>query len=367
MDEIRLDSIEYAILRMSRVRPFVIASHSSSAAVNILVRLRSGEDQGIGVIVPNHVTGDTEASSIAFLGMLSPAIRGREVDHRSLHDIMSVSGANTAAKCGVDCALHDLWGRIEGRSLHRLLGATRESIPTSVTIGIDDLDGSLERAGEIVEAGFSIIKVKAGIDMERDIAVVGALRERYPDIEIRVDCNQGFSVKRAIEFCSQVGRFGVSLIEQPVMADDLEGLSKVALGTELPIMADESVSSPNDLEMVSELGGVEMVNIKLAKTGGIHPAMEMARRCKEMGMEVMVGCMSECQASISAGLHFALSQDCVTMADLDSHLSLVGDPTTALVCERGILEPGPGTGLGIEIAQPRHGDPIQRIEWKAIR
>jgi len=161
--------------------------------------------------------------------------------------------------------------------------------------------------------------------------------------------------------------YQVSLVEQPVSAGDIEGMSRVAGETSIPIMADESVGSAKDIERISSIGGVEMVNIKLAKSGGIHPAMEMAQVCKDEGMTAMVGCMSECQASIAAGLHFALSSPAVTMADLDSHLSLLDDPTHGVSCSKGLLNPLPSPGLGVEIAEPVDPVTARCIQWKAIR
>jgi len=105
MNESIVDSIEYAPIRMRRVRPFVIASHSSEEAVNVLVRLRSNKNQGMGAIAPNQVTGDTEASSIRFLEELSTMIIGKRLNAASLHEQMgSLSSTGLKRQIQFRCA-----------------------------------------------------------------------------------------------------------------------------------------------------------------------------------------------------------------------------------------------------------------------
>jgi L-alanine-DL-glutamate epimerase-like enolase superfamily enzyme len=367
-NETRIDSVDYSIVHLKRKRPFIIASSESRVVTNILVRIGSGDHHGIGVIAPNHVTGDTRGSAIDFLHRVVPILLGKEIGIEGLHDMMdTISTGGPASKCGLDCAFHDLLGQMLNRSLYRLLGARREAIKTSVTIGICGRDELLKRAGRMVSSGFDSIKLKTGLDMERDIEAVRTVRDHFPRVEIRVDCNQGYSVEGAIRFCDAIEHLDVSLIEQPVPARDLEGLSSVARRTSIPIMADESVSSLEDLRELSVSEAVSLVNIKLAKSGGIFPASLIAEACHDLSIGVMVGCMSECQASIAAGLHFALSQEAVAMADLDSHLSFVDDPTRAVECRDGLLWPVEGPGLGISISDHQPGDRPEGLEWKGIR
>lgn len=369
MSDARIDSLEYAVLRMRRDRPFVIATHASQEVVNILVRVRSDDLVGVGVIAPNSVTGDTEISALSFLQTVGPGLLGSEVDVQAVHGLMSsMTRSDWAARCGLDTAIHDLLGQIEGKAVCDLLGRTRDSIETSVTVGLMESQEAIERALELSARGFRILKVKVGLDMDRDIRLLEALRDALPDACLRVDCNQAHSVEDSISFIGRIAPLNIQFVEQPVAAGDLNGLVEVAESSELPIMADESIRSAGDIDNLAAMGGVEMVNIKLAKCGGIFPAMEMARRCELHGLKVMVGCMSECEASISAGLHFALSQPCVEHADLDSHLSLVNDPTSAFSIVDGILTPSPLPGLGVTLVEGENGygeDP--RIEWKAIR
>lgn len=369
MSEVRIDEVEYASIRMARERAFVIATHRSQEVVNVLLRVRSGGNEGIGVIAPNIVTGDTAESAIHFLRDLMKVLPSEELTVAQLHDLMSsISEGDNAAKCGVDTAFHDILSRMEGKPLCDLIGRVRDRIETSVTIGIMDLQESLAEIHQLSIAGFGILKLKAGLDLDRDLSLIRKVRRRYPQMVLRVDCNQAFTTEEANTFLESITPLEIQFVEQPVDADDIEGLCEVGRSSKIPVMADESVRSVEDIERIGPLKGVGLVNIKLAKVGGILPAMELARRCEFYGMKAMVGCMSECEASISAGLHFALSQDCVEYADLDSHLSLIDDPTSAISIEKGflstLLQPGLGIGLGGTDSRSVEGS---YIDWKAIR
>jgi L-alanine-DL-glutamate epimerase-like enolase superfamily enzyme len=369
MSKARIDEVEYAFIRMARERPFVIATHRSQEVVNVLLRVRSGGKEGLGVVAPNIVTGDTPESAIHFLQDLMGVLPSEELTVAQLNDLMSsISEEDNAAKCGVDTAFHDLLARMEGKPLCDLMGRVRDRIETSVTIGIMDIHESLAAIHQRSMAGFRILKLKVGLDPDRDLSLIKEVRRRYPQMVVRVDCNQAFTTKEANVFLEAITSLGIQFVEQPVHADDIESLCEVGRSSKIPVMADESVRSAEDIERIGRLQGVRLVNIKLAKVGGIMPAIELARRCEFHGMKVMVGCMSECEASISAGLHFALSQDCVQYADLDSHLSLIDDPTLAISMEKGFLSTLPLPGLGIDLGSTdRLSVEGSHIDWKAIR
>jgi len=304
----------------------------------------------VGVACPNTVTGETVGSILGFLRRLLPRLKGIDPLHPSeLHRIVPLPTRHPAALSGIDCALHDLWGRLEGVPLSRLIGSPRESMATSVTVGITDTEAAVSRSLRWVEAGFSALKLKVGLDIEGDIGRVRRVREAVGEgIAIRVDCNQGYSVREALRLVSELDELEIELVEQPVAADDIEGLAAVCRGSPIPIMADESVRGAEDARAVGE-AGLSLINLKLAKCGGILPALEISEVCGQMGMGIMVGCMCECQASIAAGLHLALSQPTVRYADLDSFLSLRNDPTRGVEVREGRLFPRPLPGLGIEM------------------
>ncbi|MFP4545588.1 MAG: mandelate racemase/muconate lactonizing enzyme family protein [Methanomassiliicoccales archaeon] len=339
-----IDALETFTVRMRRREPFVIATGSSDTVENVLVRITSGEREGWGACAPNTVTGDDLDRVMGSLRraekLLGEDIRDPEELHRSLE------GIGATPRSALDAAFHDLWAKERGVQVCDMLGRIRDSIPTSVTIGIMSPEETVARARLLANEGIQALKLKVGLDLGSDIERVRMVREAVSTI-IRVDCNQGYDLDQSRGFLQAVAPLRVELVEQPLPAELLAEMGELAESSPVPIMADEAVHGPEDLSSLPP--SIELINIKLAKCGGIHRAVEMARLCHRRGLRAMVGCMSECQASIAAGLHFALSSPAVACADLDSHLSLMDDPTTALLTKGGRLFPTGTAGLGITI------------------
>jgi L-alanine-DL-glutamate epimerase-like enolase superfamily enzyme len=187
-----------------------------------------------------------------------------------------------------------------------------------------------------------------GLDIEDDIRRVAAVRDAVgPKVQLRVDANQGYSVEQAVRFCEAMKTIDVVLVEQPVKAEDYAGLKKVKERSPVSIMADECVKDVADAKRVIRDRAVDLINIKLMKSAGIHDAITINKLAAEAGIGTMVGCMGEIQLSIAAGLHFVLSSDNVKYADLDSHFNIIGDPSSGLEFTDGRLRAPDAPGLGI--------------------
>jgi L-alanine-DL-glutamate epimerase-like enolase superfamily enzyme len=324
----------------------------SKETTNLLVRIRSGNLEGWGAVAPNTVTSETPETIERFLLDARARLIGTDpCDIPVVHGSMKgPSHANPSAMAGVDLAIHDLIGKIYDVPLCGLLGRQKESIETSMTIGIADFQSTIEKARSSVESGFNILKLKIGLDHEEDLCRVRGVRESVGEgVRLRVDCNQGYSLETAKRIVKELEPLSVEFIEQPVRAEDWDGLRELTAVSSIPIMADEAVKTPEEARRLADGGYADLLNLKLMKCGGIYPAMEIAKICQDRGVKIMVGCMAECQAAIAGGLHFALSQKIVDYADLDSYFSLLGDPTRAVVCSEGTLSPRRGPGLGIDV------------------
>ncbi|MCU0860068.1 MAG: dipeptide epimerase [Thermoplasmata archaeon] len=329
-----------------RASTFRIATGSSDQEENVLVKVRAGGLYGIGAANPTDVTHETLESVQAFLMKVPKKVVGTdESDIMKLHKRLdAIAPGNTAAKAAVDCAVHDLLAKGQGKPLHSILGtAGRSKVLTDMTIGIETKDVTVKKAVHHYKKGFRALKVKVGLDLEGDIRRVAAVRDAVgPKVELRVDANQGYSVEQAIRFCEEMATIGVVVVEQPVKAEDLVGLKRVTEASRVDIMADECVRSLAEAKKVVEDRTVDMINIKLMKSAGLHGAVAIDRLAADAGISTMVGCMGELQVSIAAGLHFALSSDNVRYADLDSE-----DRTSGLEFEDGHLLAPKGPGLGI--------------------
>ncbi|UCF08731.1 MAG: dipeptide epimerase [Thermoplasmata archaeon] len=347
-------SLEYQLIRSERKEPFFIATGSSNVAHNIIVKIKTDEGMGIGSACPNSVTGETAESIAGVFKILSQALIGKDAGDIELTntEMDALIKGNPSAKAGIDIALWDLKGKVEGVPVSELLGGGgRQRMLTDMTIGIMGTEETVEHALLHIKEGFKALKVKIGLDKERDIETIKSVREAVgEDIIVRVDANQGYDVRSAIEVIRAIEPYDIEQIEQPVAWDDLEGLKEVKESSSIPITADEAVKTKEDALKVVENNCADKINIKLMKCGGITKALEINKIAGQNGLDTMIGCMSENVVSIAAGLHFALSQENVKYADLDSHFALIDDKTRGgCIFEEGFLIPLERPGLGVDV------------------
>jgi L-Ala-D/L-Glu epimerase len=304
----------------------------SDVRENVLVHVGGGV--GEAAAVPYH--GETSAGIIQYLQGVD---LGAVSDPSHLEDILAgLPAGSAAARAAIDIALHDGWGRALGQPLYRLLGLNPERIPlSSFTIALGPLEELAQRARE---APAAILKLKLGSadDAER-VRIVRAASSA----PLRVDVNGGWSLERAERLLPELAEQGVELVEQPLPPGDLEGLRRLSqLRSRPPLFADESIKSTADL--LAHRGLVEGVVIKLAKSGGIRPALQQIALARALGMQVMLSCMIESSLGVTAAAHLApLAQ----YVDLDGPLLIVDDPFVGVQQERGRLSLPMGPGLGV--------------------
>ena len=277
---------------------------------------------GYGEAAPfPYVTGDNLETVVSVGKDLRKSLIG--MDPRSvgaIHRVMdSMYAGNTAIKAGIDIACYDIASKSAGVPLYKYLGGNDPHILSDVTIGIDEPERMAESAMSWVNKGFSIIKVKLGEDIETDAARIRAIREAVGDeISIRIDANQGWSVRDTVRISRVLDELGVELIEQPVPAYDFEGLAEIRRRSDVVIAADESCHSIYDASRLAAMRAVDVVNIKLMKCGGIYNAIKISAICEAAGIRCMIGCMGESTLANLAGMHFAAATDNIRDVDLDS-------------------------------------------------
>lgn len=340
---------------MPLAEPYAIASESFDRAENVFLRLLTDSGPaGLGCAAPDFgVTGENAQTVLtAFDSEVRERLKGLDPLRmlRVLDTIEAPLVGQPAALAAVDMALHDLLARVAGLPLWLLLGGYRESIVTSVTVGILPPDETVQRALDFVGQGFVALKLKGGCEVEDDIDRVRRVREAVgPEIELRFDANQGYDSATALHFIEATRPARLELIEQPTPVDRPDSLARVSSGSHLPVMADESLQTLRDAFRIAAGGQADMVNVKLMKVGGIAAAQRINAVARSARLEVMVGCMDECALAIAAGLHFALAHKNVAYADLDGHLDLLDDPTSgAVILESGRLRPVDRPGLGFD-------------------
>ncbi len=319
------------------ITPFKTALRTVHSIQNIGVQVITDDGEiGIGEAPPTAViTGETLSSiAHAITDFIKPAIVGLNIkdDFAVVMDRLEQSiYKNTSSKAAVDMAIYDLFAKSYQTPLYKVLGGYRKELKTDITISVNDTEEMVKDSIAAVERGFEILKVKVGKDPFGDVERVVEIRKAVgPSITIRVDANQGWTPKQAIQIIRKLEDAGtnIELVEQPVRYDDLKGMQFVTANTHTNILADESVFSPKDALKIIEMHAADFINIKLMKTGGIYQAQKISHIAEANGIECMIGCMLETKISVSAAAHFAASQKNITMVDLDGPSLCLKDPVT---------------------------------------
>jgi L-alanine-DL-glutamate epimerase-like enolase superfamily enzyme len=255
-----------------------------------------------------------------------------------------IGSGKTTILMSIDFALFDIISQKAGLPLKDLLGGRKDRIETSLTVDIGNLEYTLKNARKLLDAGAKVLKVKIGLNPQEDIERIKAIRD-ITDAKIRVDGNQGYSLKRAIRVLREMEKYELEFAEQPIPANEIENLKILRESVDIPLIADESVH--NSFDVMKLIGKVDGINIKLMKSGGIYEAIKMASIARAAGMKIMVGCMIETQVGIAAGTHFALGIG-VDYADLDGYWDLTEQPYKGVEFKDGYNYVSEKSGLGIE-------------------
>jgi len=348
----KITSVSYERLDLMLSTPYTIAYETIEKSTNFILKIETDISiTGYGCAAPDiTVTGETPSQVEEIIkNSIVPFLKGKNpFTYASiLEKLTNLIIGKSSAIAMVDMALHDLISRKAGVPLYQFLGGFRNSIPTSITIGILPVNETILQAIEFVKQGFYILKIKGGLNLEEDIEKMILVREKFPKITLRFDGNQGYSVADSITFINRTRKVEIQIFEQPTKIGQEEKLGQVTSQVHIPVMADESIKTLKDTFRLAQNEHIDMVNIKLMKVGGILEGMHINSVAKSAHLEAMVGCIDECALGISAGLHFALSRSNIQYADLDGHLEMINDPFTNLfTLKKGVLYPSENPGLG---------------------
>ncbi|WP_254767084.1 dipeptide epimerase [Salinilacihabitans rarus] len=325
--------------------PFTIARGTQTHAEVVFVEVEDDGTVGIGGAGPSAHYGETAATVEAVLPDLLAVVEDVGDPHqlaRIERRMRETVERNPAARCAVSVALHDLVAKRLDVPLYRYWGLDpAETVETSYTIGIDDTETMREKTELALERGHGTLKVKLGTD--RDEEIVRTIRETAPDARLYVDANEAWTPKEAVRKIDRLAAYDLEFVEQPVPAENPGGLRYVYERSSLPIAADESCITADDVPQVA--GRCDVANLKLMKCGGLREAIRIVHAARAHGLQVMCGCMSESNASIAAACHLAPLLD---YADLDGSLLLAEDPVDGVPLPGGRIDlealDRPGTG-----------------------
>ena len=338
-----------------RVEPFTVRKRfaltisrgTTAQTTNVWVRLQHDGLEGWGEASPFTVR-DRQSTEVLInaIEAIAPKLEDFTPDDRPAIESV-VAELPSAARCGIDLALHDWVGKRANQPLWQQWGLDRSKIvPTSVTIGISSPEAARDRLRHwLALAPFQAIKVKlgspAGIAADRAM-LLAVLAESPQNAKISIDANGGWSLADAIAMSHWLAEQGVTYIEQPLAPGQEVDLPQLYHQSPLPIFVDESCFTHVDIPHLSDR--VHGINIKLMKSGGLSEALRMVQMAKADGLQIMFGCYSDSALANTAAAQLAPLADHL---DLDSHLNLIDDPFVGAELAEGCLHPPDRPGLGV--------------------
>jgi L-alanine-DL-glutamate epimerase-like enolase superfamily enzyme len=332
---------------------FTISRESITSQPTLVVELTQDGVSGYGEATSNAYYGFTIERMARDLSELRQPLEATEArDAAVLWMLFKAALVNDSfALCALDQAAHDLWGKLNGQPTWKHWGLSIDKTPVSnYTIGIDTIDVMVAKMNEF--PGWPIYKIKLGTD--RDLEIVRELR-KHTNATFRVDANCGWTAEQTIANAPVLKELGVEFIEQPLPREaDWIQHRRVREESALPIIADESCITESDVRQCAGL--FHGINIKLVKCGGLTPARRMIAEARQLGLSVMVGCMTESTVGISAIAQLLPLLDYV---DMDGAVLLAKDIASGVRLERGrcIYPDVPGNGVTL-LEQGR--DPLMR-------
>jgi L-Ala-D/L-Glu epimerase len=324
-----------------------ISRGTSSQNQNLAVEIVADGIAGWGEAVPFTIGSQVQSIDriTAALQETSPRLAKYHPHQRQEIDRL-IADLPSAARAAIDLALYDWLGKSVGLPLWQLWGLDRAKIvPTSVTVGINTPEGARERIRgwlEVCDGRFLKIKLGNPAGIGADRAMMLAVKAEMPQSKLTVDANGGWNLEDAIEMSHWLADLGVEYLEQPLARGDEERLLELRQKSPLPIFADESCFTSQDIPgLVDRVDGI---NIKLMKAGGLSEAIRMIHTARAHGLQVMFGCYSDTVLANTAAAQLSPLADYL---DLDSHLNLVDDPFVGARLVDGRLLPGDDVGLGV--------------------
>lgn len=272
------------------------------------------------------------------------------------------------AKAAVDIALYDLAGKYLDVPAYVLLGgAHREWVPLAHSIGIMALDEAVEEASRVVDEGIKTVKLKVGIDPEHDVELVRRIREAIgPNICITVDGNQGYRTSfQAVKTLRRMQEYDIQFAEQPV--EGLQEMARVARSVDIPLMADESAWTPQDVVQISQMDAARLVSLYTTKAGGMYNAKKVAAVCEATDIVCNVNGSLESGVGNAPNLHLACSTGVVQLESVLPVTTPAGTGKGGIAglfylddivkepfeYEDGALRVPQGPGFGVEVDQAK--------------
>lgn len=356
-------SVEALPVALPLVKPVVMAGERIEKSRNLIVRVEArnglvgwGEASSAPLM-----TGDVLPGMVAAVNdHLAPLVVGQDALARAAlgQRCSAALLGNTGAKCALDMALNDLVGRHLGVSLADLYGGrVRDTVVPMYLLGNPRVEDDIAEAKQKLADGWTFFKLKIGIKnpVEEAAAALAIRRELGDRVALCADANMGMTFAAAQRFCEQARDANLLFVEQPLHADDLDGMAALARVSPIPLNGDESVGDIGSLLTLHRMGAAQGANLKTIKLGGVANVARAMTVCGALGFSINLAC-KVAESTISAA---ALAQLGAIAPNLDWGLNvtnhyLAEDLSAAPVrIERGLVAVPTAPGLGVDIDEAR--------------
>ena len=333
----KIIKIESKILKTPLKTPFKTALRTVTHLEDLILMIHTDSGligYGEGASTP-VITGETLVSMQGAIEHIKPLIIDREIEdfNTLLRIIQNSMVHNSTIKSAIEMALYDLRAQSFKTPLYKLLGGSKTTFKTDITISLNNIDTMIEDCQKAINLGYDILKIKVGQSIAKDYERIRVIAQHFPKTTLRIDANQAWNAKETVTLLNKLESQHIitELIEQPVKAHDFRGMKYIKERTITPLLADESVFSTKQAIELLEMDACDMINIKLAKCGGISNALQIANIAELYNVKCMIGCMLEGAISVATAVHVASAQEnTITMLDLDGANLLTSNPVESI-------------------------------------
>jgi o-succinylbenzoate synthase len=307
----------------------------------------------IKLYLPNTTIEELLAGKLEFIiGEATASLLQKQPNLKFSQQVSSV------VRFGLELAFFDILAQAQQQPLAVFWGATLAPLPVNATIGTPSLDGAVESATRLAQAGFECFKLKVGVasTAATEIARVAAVRQALDKIgqglRLRLDANEAWSVPQAISLLQQLSQYDLELVEQPVSASDMAGLAQVRYATGLKIAADEAITSLSAGQKIIQSQAADVLVIKPAFVGGIQATRQLIQLAETAGLQVLITSTLDTGVGIAAALHLALLLKRPPLACGLATTTLLENTLTEITppIQNGLMFPSGEIGLGLKIS-----------------
>ena len=352
-----IQQIELYKLLIPLKEPFVISLGPVANAESVIVVIKTNHGiTGYGECSPyTSINGESIDTCFIVGQYFARVLKGQNPLQikECIQAIDKIIYGNNSIKSAFDMALYDIAAQHAGLPLYKFLGGkNNKTLTTDMTVSLSEPGKMAADALKFKEQGFPAIKAKLGESIMKDVERIAAIRKAIgKDIPLRIDANQGWKVKEAIEILNTLEEYNIQHCEEPIARWNFMKLRKVKKNSPISIMADETCCDHHDAKRLIDLDACDSINIKLGKSGGIYNAKKIIGLCEKTKLPMQLGAFMESRLGITAAAHLALCSNDIIHCDFDTPLMFSEDPVIGGVMyeANGVVKVPEVAGLGAGI------------------